>query len=306
MYTLANYDIISQSIDFTLPHLYLDNISILHTCMGVHNLQVKPVYVDSRRGNNESTHTWKKRDNFKVTVMAKKEGCETLIGDLKTYLNKITSANYDAQLKLINDNIEELSHFYDNEEGEDKHTLGIAQAIDVIVNVACNNKYHSMLYANLYSNLVTSYPGFIDEKTRIYTKLLSSFDDIEIVDPNEDYDKFCMVNKKNDERRSHMLYVINLFKTGNYTNDQICCIVKKLHEMISLQLNDSTRVEYTNELTEIMNVFVLNMITEIKENEDWRFVKDMILEYSKYKTKDYPGLSSRTIFKYMDMVDLFK
>jgi hypothetical protein len=277
--------------------------------MGVHNLPVKSMQGDNRRLKTDSANNWKKREEFKATIMVKKEGCETLIGELKKQLNKMTSTNYDTQLSVIMENMDLIFHFYDNEEeedGEDKSTNGLIKAMDVILHVACNNKYHSSLYAKLYSHLETIYPYFLDENMKIYDKLLSSFDDIEIGDPNEDYDKFCSINKKNDCRRAHMVFVVNLFKNGTYTIDQLKVIINKVIDMISLQVNESSRADYINELTEIFNVLVSNMISEIKTNTELRFVHEKIIEYSKYKTKDYPGLSSRTIFKYMDMVDMFK
>jgi len=307
MYTIETYTTISESSDYTLPQKYLDNVSILHKCLGVHNLPVKSMHVDNRRLKNDSANNWKKKEDFKATVMVKKEGCETLIGELKKQLNKMTTANYDTQLGLILENMDLIRHFYDgDEDGEDKSMDGLSQAMVVMLHVACNNKYHSGLYAKLFSHLSTIYPYFLDKKVDIYEKLLSSFDDIEIVDPNEDYDNFCIMNKKNDARRAHMLFVINLFKCEIFTIDQLTVTITKLIDMISQQVNDSNRAEYTNELTEIINVFVTNMISEIKTNNELRFVNEKIIEYSKYKTKDYPGLSSRTIFKYMDMVDMFK
>ena len=215
----------------------------------------------------------------------------------------MTSNNYDTQISVIMENMDLIHHFYD---GEVDSTAGLVQAMTIILHVACNNKYHSGLYAKLYSHLSTIYPYFLDEKMKIYENLLSSFGDIEIVNPNDDYDNFCIMNKKNDARRAHMLFVINLFKNEIFTIDQLTVIITKLIDMISQQVNDSGRVEYTNELTEIINVFVSNMISEIRTNKELHFVNEKIVEYSKYKTKDFPGLSSRTIFKYMDMVDMFK
>ena len=48
------------------------------------------------------------------------------------------------------------------------------------------------------------------------------------------------------------------------------------------------------------------MNIEIKEKPELKFVLDNVISFSKSKTKDYPGISSRTMFKYMDMLDKFK
>lgn len=306
MYTLAFYETMCvQPSTYTLPQMNLDNINALHLHMGVHNIpaKVKPVDNPLRRQKQENMENWKKREEFKATVIAKKEGYENLLGELKKFLNKLTTANYDTQAESV---IETVKSIIALDDEDDKIRMGLMQTTEVIMQVACSNKYYSALYAKLYMRLVDIHEQFLEEKGRVCDKFLNALQEIEIVDPNVDYDRFCIVNKKNDERRSMMLFIINLYKTGGCSIDELSGIVIKIDEMIHTHVSASSFIEYTNELTEIMNIFVTNMVTEIKTNKEWVFVKDRIVDYSKYKTKDYPGMSSRTIFKYMDMVDLFK
>ena len=306
MYTLAFYETMCvQPSTYTLPQLNLDNINALHLHMGVHNIPAKAKPVDNplRRQKQENMENWKKREEFKATVIAKKEGYDNLLGELKKFLNKLTTANYDTQVESVIATVKSIITLDDE---DDKIRMGLMQTTEIIMQVACSNKYYSALYAKLFMRLVDIHEQFLEEKGRICDKFLNALQEIEIVDPNVDYDRFCIVNKKNDERRSMMLFIINLYKTGGCTMAELSSIVIKIDEMIHTHVSASTFIEYTNELTEIMNIFVTNMVTEIKTNKEWVFVKDRIVDYSKYKTKDYPGMSSRTIFKYMDMVDLFK
>jgi len=306
MYTLAFYETMCvQPSTYNLPQMNLDNINALHTHMGVHNLPVKAKPVDNplRRQKQENMENWKKREEFKATVIAKKEGYDNLFGELKKFLNKLTTANYDTQVESVIETVKSIIALDDDDE---KIRIGLMQTAEVILQVACSNKYYSTMYAKLFMRLVDIHAQFLEEKGRICDKFLTALQEIEIVDPNVDYDRFCIVNKKNDERRSMMLFVINLYKTGGCSIDELSSIVIKIDEMIHSHVSASSFIEYTNELTEIMNIFVTNMVSEIKSNKEWVFVKDRIVDYSKYKTKDYPGMSSRTIFKYMDMVDLFK
>ena len=306
MYTLAFYETMCvQPSIYTLPQINLDNINALHQHMGVHNIPVKVKATDNplRRQKQENMENWKKREEFKATVIAKKEGYENLLGELKKFLNKLTTANYDTQVESIIETVKSIIALDDDDE---KIQAALTQTTEVILQVACSNKYYSALYAKLYMRLVDIHEQFLEEKGRICDKFLTALQEIEIVDPNVNYDRFCIVNKKNDERRAMMLFIINLYKMSGCTMDELSSIVIKIDEMIHNHVSESSFVEYTNELTEIMNIFVTNMVSEIKTNKEWVFVKDRIVDYSKYKTKNYPGMSSRTIFKYMDMVDLFK
>ena len=309
MYTLAFYETMCvHPSTYTLPKMNLDNINALHLHMGVHNIPAKAKPVDNplRRQKQENMENWKKREEFKATIIAKKEGYENLLGELKKFLNKLTTANYDTQVESIIETVKSIIALGDDDDDDDKINLVLTQTTEVILQVACSNKYYSGLYAKLFMRLVDIHMQFLEEKGRICDKFATALQEIEIVDPNVDYDRFCIVNKKNDERRAMMLFIINMYKMGGCTMAELSSIIIKIDEMIHSHVSASTFIEYTNELTEIMNIFVTNMVSEIKTNKEWVFVKDRIVDYSKYKTKDYPGMSSRTIFKYMDMVDLFK
>lgn len=305
MYTLSFYEnMILQPTCFTLPSTILNNINALHAHMGVQHIPAKSKTTEnsSRRHKQESNETWKKKEEFKATVMIKKEGYESYIGELKKLLNKLTTTNYDTQNRLIVETMNSIITMDVDESKTNEYILGM---IDVLVQVACNNKYYSMLYAKLYEQTCRLHSPVLHDKLRVYDNFIKSLYNIEIGDAS-DYDKFCDINKKNDERRAFMLFIINVYKIGGYDMLQIKHIVNTLCDMIHSIIHDVIGVEHINELTEIMNVFVTNMVDEIKTQPEWSFVKDKIIEYSKYKTKDYPGMSSRTIFKYMDMVDLFK
>jgi len=76
--------------------------------------------------------------------------------------------------------------------------------------------------------------------------------------------------------------------------------------MLNEQKNDKIYNEIINELTEDVNIFVTNMVEQIKTDNDFTFILDNIRTYSSCNIKEYLGISNRVKFKYMDMMDLFK
>ena len=76
--------------------------------------------------------------------------------------------------------------------------------------------------------------------------------------------------------------------------------------MINDKKTDKMHSEIINELTEDVNVFVTNMVEGIKNDTDFTFILDNVRTYSTCNIKEYPGISSRVKFKYMDMLDLIK
>ena len=82
--------------------------------------------------------------------------------------------------------------------------------------------------------------------------------------------------------------------------------MKKIIILIPVFNDWESLIKLINEISEIINVVALNMTSEIKNNNDLKFILNDITEFSKCKPKEHPGISSRTKFKYMDMLEEFK
>ena len=225
------------------------------------------------------------------------EGIDQIIGDIKKHLNKLTTKNYDENLNKI---IELTDQLIDNDND------CINKVINILVSVSCNNKYYSNLYAKIYMNMIHKDDCFVTGKQQIINDYLSELTNIITVDPTVDYDKFCEANKKNEQRRARLLFIIHLYTENGYTSAELLNIMNVLNQMINDNKNDKKNVEIINEITEDVNVFVVNMIKYIKTDNEFTFILDNVREYSVCNIKEYPGISGRVKFKYMDMVDLFK
>jgi transposase len=60
------------------------------------------------------------------------------------------------------------------------------------------------------------------------------------------------------------------------------------------------------ELTENLFIFISELIGELKEHTSWDITLANITDYTKCKVSDYPGLTTRIKFKFMDMMDIVK
>jgi hypothetical protein len=77
-------------------------------------------------------------------------------------------------------------------------------------------------------------------------------------------------------------------------------------EIIDAQMDDEKMSSITDEITANIFVLISSAMDNMMQLDVWANIYERIQAYSKYKHKDHPGLSSRTIFKYMDIVDLVK
>ena len=292
MYDIGVFNsIISTNSSFVLHEKVVSNIKILHKLMGVQQ------DIITRKTSRDTADMWKKQEAFKVTVVSKLEGIDQIIGDIKKHMNKLTATNYDTNLNKIIDLTDKLI---------EKDINCITQIIDILVSVSCNNKYYSNLYAKIYMNMINKDECFVNGKQEIINEYLHELTNIVTVDPNVDYDKFCEANKQNEQRRSRLLFIIHLYTENGYNSAELINIMNVLNEMINDKRNDKINVELVNEITEDVNVFVVTLVKTIKTDNEFTFILDKVREYSVCNIKEYPGISGRVKFKYMDMIDLFK
>jgi len=242
---------------------------------------------------------WEAIPALKPTKMVLKEGIEKSINDIRVLLNKISAKNYDIQKTAIIEAVLSLCINDGENVKEDKRRV-----VETIFTIASANKMMSELYADLYLELVKTDAMFNDIMIEFVEQYKSSIFEIHYVDANVDYDGFCKYNKINDLRKSLAIFIVNLMKRG---------LVSRSHVMSMIDQFQKTSFEYvdqenkTNEVEEITeNIFILismcKSISEIVSDSFWiENIQTNIENFSKMKAKDHVSLSSRVVFKYMDM-----
>ena len=245
---------------------------------------------------------WEKVKPFKTTVIDKKEGMDKRINDIRICLNKISNKNYDIQRDSIIQYIEELR----NEIEEEEELLQFSQQkiATAIFDIASNNKFYSVLYAVLYKELI--------EKFSVFKEILGGFIDlyltnmklIEYVDPNTDYDKYCLNNKENDKRKAMSVFIVNLMKNDILEKEQVLTIIKQLQEMVLNYIDTPDKLNEVEEITENIFLFITTAKDDFTiDNELWKSIVETVRTCSQMKYKEHPSLSSRAVFKYMDILD---
>jgi hypothetical protein len=274
-----------------------------------------------------SNMEWEALRKFKATVFEKKKGIDSSIDQIRKSLNKMTDKTYDTLITTIISEIDKiisLSSKKIKEDGDFENTdiengcmeLEITDDLMVelnrignaIFNIASGNGFYSKMYANLYNELMTKY-GFmrvifdknVDEMNEI-------FKNIEYCDPSIDYDKFCDNNKTNEKRRSLSLFYIHLMKLGIITTDKMLGIIKEIQNNMISMLDEIGKQNVIEELSEIVFIMVKNSINNKRSMYEatpllWSPVIENIRLLSTMKIKTKPSISSKTIFKHLDILD---
>jgi hypothetical protein len=244
---------------------------------------------------------WDKQQIFKGIKKEEKIGIDKYIDEIRILLNKISDKNYQTNKDSI---IQKIKHcLQDNEESNDD----IKRVVTVLFDIAKSNKFYSQIYAKLYKELIDNFPFFNDTVVPFVNQFMDSLNTLVYVDSSVDYDGFCNYNKMNENRRASMAFIVNLMKNNVELPIHILDIVIHFQNLALTFVDEENRVNEVDEITEVLNIVILMINDTYKSHDKW--ISDILPKikmFSSFKIKEKVSLSSRSIFKYKDIVDKIK
>jgi hypothetical protein len=323
-YSLEQFEnIIFNGFDYQIPDETMETISNLAMQVGSPNYDRTPIFKkrenpmkveptmtvqkDSgkkRRGKATEVlndDDWDTIRTFQTTKIEAKTGIEGDFDTIRSFINKMTDKNY---IDMRNKIVEIIDKIVTENSETDLSNIGTN-----IFEVASSNRYYSKIYADLYSDLSQKY-DFIREKYQENLKqFISLFTNIEYVDPNENYDRFCEINKINEKRKSLATFYINLMNNGIISETEIMQITRNLladvYKFISVE-NKKNEVE---ELTETVALLYKKELYKEDEGDAYEQIEgytisEIIERIANSKIKDYKSLTNKALFKFMDLIDM--
>ena len=320
-YSLEHIEnIIFRGFDYQIPDDVMEKISNLAMQVGSPDYVKTPIFkkkdnpmkvepektfteVPKKRRNNKATEVfndddWDSVRSFQTTKIEVKTGNEADIDSIRSYINKMTDKNYIDMTNKIVEIIDKLVHV-----NSEKELIGIGSNI---FEIASSNRYYSKIYAELYSNLSSKFEFVKSQYQENFDRFTELFDNIEYIDPNENYDKFCEINKINEKRKSLATFYMNLMLNGVISKEEIIKItrnlIEKMYNFISIE-NKKNEVE---ELTENISILYKK---ELYEDKDYELIhgftiNEIIEKIANSKVKDYKSLTNKSLFKFMDLIEM--
>ena len=308
-YSLTDIEkIIFDGFDFSLPEETVNIIKELSSHVGSPTYIKTPTFKKKQNTQEPRKSCFSKTDNIneKWETVAKvhpakpeqKDVIHEKIDELRSAMNKLTDKNYIDYRNKIVDILDELV----KNSVPDKDMLLICS---IIFEIASNNRFYSKIYAELYSDLISKYSIIKTIFEESLHSFMSLFDSVEYVDSTVDYDRFCKNNKDNERRKSLSLFFLNLMKNGIISKPQIINLVKTLITQVQMFISSETTKNEVDELSEnVCILFSVELFVNDTSTINGMTVYELITHLAKCKPKTYPGLSSKTIFKYMDLLGL--
>lgn len=242
---------------------------------------------------------------LKITKIEKKEGTDLIINEIRISLNKLSNKNFETQKKTIVELINKMLEESDEKEGD------IKKISKMIFDIASSNKFYSHLYADLYKILSLEFSELNAEIYDIMKNQRMIFEKMAFIEKNggEDYDFFCETNKKNETIRAMTTFISNLNKQSMVENDDIIEFIMFLEELVLRYAKEENKTSEIDEITENLYILINEHDEKLEKNKLWeQTVVHNIYKISQLKKNEAittKSLSSRSVFKYMDIIDKF-
>jgi hypothetical protein len=312
-YTLQDFmNITFNSFDFALPDDTMELINKLSCQVGSPTYIKTPLFqkrdmkdvnvlnFKKKKNNGKNVEEdWDTLRSFQTTKLEQKVGIDVQIDLIRSYLNKMTDRNFVEIKNKITELLDKLIE--DGIEQEDITKIG-----ENIFEIASNNRFYSKLYADLYSELIQKY----DVMKLLFENSLNAYMDlfatIEYVDASEDYDKYCKINKINESRKAISNFFVNLMMNSIISKEVINNLIVSLFKQIHIFIYEDNKKNEVDELVENVSILYRKEVVEKFNSEvvDGLTVLDLIDKLAKSKSKNFNSLSNKSIFKFIDLVEM--
>ena len=325
-YSIDDFNsILFQGFNYKLPDEILNTISELALQVGSPDYVKTPVFQKqenpmksettretgtggfkrNRRGKAQeivNDEDWNAIRNFQPTKIDEKAGLDADIDAIRANLNKLTDKNY---IDIVNKIFEIINRLI----SENITVDNMARLSATLFDIASTNRYYSKVYADLYSELSSKYPTMkstFEQNLENFTEL---FNTIEYVDPKVNYDKFCEINKINEKRKALAAFYLNLMSNGMITQVKIMEITRNLLSQLYDFISQDNKKNEVDELTETVAILYKKELYENDDGDDYLPIQgfnisEVIDKIAKSKVKDYKSLTNKSLFKFMDLIDM--
>ena len=319
-YTIQDFNAITfNGFNLSLPEDAIKIISELSLQVGSPNYVKTPVFqkrenplkqttqpsIDKRKkGKNTEINEddWSAIRSFQTTKFDVKEGINAQIDIFRSHLNKMSDKNYiDSRNKIVDEIDKIVANHTDNND--------LIQVSSIIFDIASTNRFFSKIYADLYSDLFLKYEFMRSVFEDSFNKFIELFVVIEYINPEEDYDKFCKINKDNEKRKSLSVFFVNLMINRIIHTSKIAQLLKTLLVQVSEFINIADKKNEVDELIENVALLYKKDLFDCDSRDEKSLVAGLsitsfITKLANSKVQKDKSLTNKTIFKCMDLIGI--
>lgn len=288
------YDLSSQVIET------INNLNKLFNPNGT-SASLFPSHYDSprRMSRNSSSFSSLTRATGKLIERSspiKKEQSD--INQIRFLLNKLSEQNFKEIKEQLIVHIDEILQ----KEDHDLNKLS-----NLIFDLASTNSFYSAIYAKLFSLLLEKYDWLKPQFTEALDNCKNSFVEFRSCNPNENYNLYCEINKENEKRKSMSKFFVNLLTHKIVQIESLLDIQVLFLDKIRSLVEEKSNQELVNEIVE--NVAIFSQILNNSLDSDGtntqliNNIKQDYLYFANLNIKTKPGMTNKSVFKFMDLYE---
>jgi hypothetical protein len=267
-------------------------------------MKTEPVIlsIKKKKGNRSAElndDEWGAVRSFQTTKLEDKIGLDATIDVIRSHLNKMTDKNY---IDMRNKIIDIINNVIAEKGSEDD----MSRVSTIIFEIASTNRFFSKIYAELYSDLLSKYSEMKVVFENSLNKFTELFDLIEYVESTVDYDRFCKINKDNEKRKALSAFFVNLMNNNIITKEKIVEITRNLLSQLYSLITVDNKKNEVDELTENIALLYKKDLYNIVKYDliEGMTIPQLIDKLAHSKVKDYKSLTNKTVFKFMDLIEM--
>jgi hypothetical protein len=291
-------DFIFNGFDYALPDIVKNIINRLAEKVGSPDYIKTPIFKKRKDFGQQQDdgNDWASIRSFNKTVVVDEERNENevVISEMKKQLNKLTNDNYD----VIRDKIFEILY------NHDVNNKCMDEINEVIFAISSGNAFFANVYARFMKDMIGKYESMREVFETHLNGVMSRFDSVRCGNPDENYDEFCRINKENDERRALVGFFVQLCIIGMVHVDKIVDIFYKLYDMVDKERMNKASMNKIEEVVTTIFGLVSGSMSFIKSHEKYSDIVEKVSAIANINKKSNPGLSNKSIFKMLDLVDI--
>ena len=151
--------------------------------------------------------------------------------------------------------------------------------------------------------MIDTYPIMKNVCTSNFNSFQSLFDTFDYCEASEDYDKFCDITKQNEKRKALSKFLMICVEYSIIEIESMEKIILDFISKINKYIEQKDKENAVDEIVANLAIMILSSISVFKKmNSSNKIFKDIEI-LSALNVKKYPGLSNKTLFKFLDIVE---
>ena len=121
------------------------------------------------------------------------------------------------------------------------------------------------------------------------------------VDANEDYDKFCAFNKENEKRRALSSFFVICADKDIIDKQDMTSIIIGFINRVNHDITQEGKLNNVEEMVQNISIMITAGLSFLRNLPEFEFISNEIKKFSTMQHRNYPSLSSKIVFKFMDL-----